>query len=408
MKRGKIYEAILGLASLATVFVHAETRHNDNVRRSEEARLRAEKLDRTLAEQKAKEETLGFELAAANAKIATLEARLDPVQIYEKADYLASLVVVNHEPPILPIIPPTSHTGGGAGFLIRVNDELYLLSARHVVMNTDETIVDSITVRLKIPGSIPHSAEVVGWDYEFDLALLRFNDGFTYDGPAAELEDSASLTPYAPVMAMGSPFSLEFSGTLGYIANVNSLGIHNTKEKHMSVRRPQALIHSAPLVPGHSGGPLINAENGKVVGLNLQIMAYVRDKADRFYIAVPSEDIIRLIPKLAKGGVIRHGFIPGVTVRDSAAIPTADFPDKRRLIAEGVVVTGTEPDTLGGLTFRQKDLILEINGMPIADAVGFMREIMHQDPGAIAHIKLIRAGTVIESSIKLEEHAHGM
>lgn len=405
MKRGRIAEIALGIISLGAIFLYNYSQHQDVAREVEANRKREKVLTQEIQEQKQENERLKGTVQTLTRAFAAEQAKPTPFTLYAQATYLVHLEISGQEKPLLPIIPPTPLNGKGAGVLVRLGEKLFVLTAGHNIPNLETHEIKSITALANIPGTTARAVELHGWDPEFDLALLRYKDDFAYDGSVAEFGDSAWAMPYTPVMALGSPMGLQFSGTLGHITNTRGLGIWNAPAT-LHIYRPQALLHSAKLIGGNSGGPLLSAETGKVIGINTAIIFTPSENGHigDISVAIPSEDIIRLLPKLALGGRVKHGFIPGLNITDSLNVPTSKLPGGARPIQEGVLVTFANPQLLGGKTFEMHDIIIKLSGNETISCMDFTREIMHTEPGVTVMISVLRQGKLLEIPVTLEEH----
>jgi len=133
----------------------------------------------------------------------------------------------------------------GSGFII--NEEGYVVTNSHVISGAEEIQVLTYEEGLK-------SAELVGYDVEGDIALLKISWGYDY----LRFDDSDEARIGENVIAVGNPHGLSFSVTEGIISALNRNGFSNE----------EAYIQTdVPLNPGNSGGPLIN-KVGKVIGVN--------------------------------------------------------------------------------------------------------------------------------------------
>ncbi len=142
--------------------------------------------------------------------------------------------------------------GIGSGFII--NDEGYILTNHHV-------IADASSVKIIFSNNTEAEAQVVNFDENQDLAVLKVTDGSRIPG-VVELGDSDTLKVGETVIAIGNPLGKEFIGTVtsGIISAVNRDIVINNRV--LSFIQTDAAIN-----PGNSGGPLLNT-SGKVIGIN--------------------------------------------------------------------------------------------------------------------------------------------
>ncbi len=328
----------------------------------------------------------------------TLRAELDksnPQNIYTQAPYVAHLDI-------------QSWTANGitpsnaSGILIQnENKEFFIITNLHAIKSGPESATLNVFARLNQLDSYPHPLRMFARCEAFDIALLKLEEDFKYDGPIAIFGDSTKITPGAPVISIGSSVGLAFTCNYGVVTNMKALGAHNTPVA-MRISIPQVLMHSATIAPGNSGGPLISTVDGCVVGIN-----YMNCKVDfngfvtNFYLTIPSEDIKRLLPKLFEGGEVKNGWTTCLRLTDSVEMPTQALPGEVRPVSEGAYITGVRDDILGEPRPKISDVILECNGAPIASTMDFVREIMHSEPGSIASIKVLRGNEILTFNLPI-------
>ena len=179
-------------------------------------------------------------------------------------------------------------TGQGAGSGFVIDDEGHIVTNDHVVAGAQAVTViffNGLEVR----------AEVVGTDADSDLAVVSVDE--VPEGvvalPLAEIE---TVTPGDRVIAIGNPFSLGGSMTLGIVSAVGRT--IPTAETPFSI--PQAIQTDAAINPGNSGGPLLNLD-GRVVGVNAQIASQSGTNSGVGF-AIPSNVVRRVVPALIERG----------------------------------------------------------------------------------------------------------
>ncbi len=221
-------------------------------------------------------------------------------------------------------------------------------------------------------------AKIVGVDPSTDLALLKVD---ATNLPVIPWGDSSKLKVAEWVMAVGTPFSLSQTVTLGI---VSALGRSN-----MGIAAYEDFIQTdAAINPGNSGGALINIR-GELIGINTAIFSQSGGYQGIGF-AVPSNLVRRVIDDLTKFGQVRRGSIGYVEV----APLTSQLADELRAPkTDGVVVTqmsrlsaaykaGLEPG----------DVILEVNDQPIVDPSQFVRLISDSTIGSTIRIQVLRDG----------------
>ena len=165
---------------------------------------------------------------------------------------------------------PSSHRQNGQGSGVVIGRDGLVLTNAHVVEGADR-------VQVSLADGTQCDGEVVGSDPVTDLAVVRLSST-SQKLKAAPLGDSDALEPGDWAIALGHPYGLDSTVTLGIVSslhrNISSLGF---TDKRLELIQTDAAIN-----PGNSGGPLIN-ESGEVIGLNtLVVLALVQDWVLRF------------------------------------------------------------------------------------------------------------------------------
>lgn len=212
-----------------------------------------------------------------------------------------------------------SQGGQGSGFLI--DDEGYIVTNNHVVEGASivNVIIDGKSVK----------AEVVGLDPIDDLALIKVDVSDVSGIDPLELADSDSVRPGQMAVAIGNPFGLDDTVTVGVISGLNR-----------TLGDLRGLIQTdASLNPGNSGGPLLDSE-GRVIGVNTAIEASTAGGKGIGF-AVPSNTIEKVLPDLRAGKTITR---PWIGIRGMTL--TEDLAERLGIsVKEGVYVTAVAPDS---------------------------------------------------------------
>ncbi len=171
--------------------------------------------------------------------------------------------------------------------------------------------------------------EKVGWSDKLDVAIYRFENGYTYTGRTFDLGNSGGLELLSPVIALGSPGALthggNFSASYGYVMNPSFWSGHHR------FSQSSVILHLANINEGASGGPLLDAA-GRIVGVNFGTMNQASFTSDtqgnivksklemNLFLATPIDDVKRILDKLTRGGRARHGQIRGLTLEMSGLL----------------------------------------------------------------------------------------
>jgi len=280
----------------------------------------------------------------------------------------------------------------GSGFLINPDGEI--LTNSHVVAEAEEIRVALFNDERRI-----YPADVIGRDALTDSALIKLKNP-PANLPAATLGDSDTLEPGDWVMAIGNPFELGHTVTVGVIS-------YKGRPFATSEGRFQNMLQTdASINPGNSGGPLIDVR-GEVVGINTAILSG-DDRGGNLGIgfAVPIDTVKTLLPQLRKGSVQRGQL--GVQILSMRL--TQD--DAKRLGLPkpgGAIISRVEPGSpaeRAGL--HPGDIVVSYNGQEVPDADHLTSMVADTPPGTKVPIVYYRNGkqessTVTVGTLELEK-----
>ncbi|MBL6823978.1 MAG: trypsin-like peptidase domain-containing protein, partial [Luminiphilus sp.] len=193
--------------------------------------------------------------------------------------------------------PPAPRAGGtGSGFII--SDDGYIVTNHHVVDGADTVIV-------RMSDRREFDAEVVGTDQRSDLALLRVS---ATNLPFVSLGSSSDLRVGQWVLAIGSPFGLDYSVTAGIVSAKGRSLPTERGENYVPFIQTDVAIN-----PGNSGGPLFDL-SGDVVGVNSQIFTRSGGSIGLSF-AIPAKVVANIIDQLKARGEVVRGWL-GVSIQD--------------------------------------------------------------------------------------------
>ncbi len=269
----------------------------------------------------------------------------------------------------------TLHAGRralGGGSAVLVTPDGFALTNSHVLRGAD-------AVEVTLSDGSTAIADIIGDDPVTDIAVLRVPRSLD---AAAPIGDSNALQVGETVIAVGSPLGLAHTVTLGV---VSALG---RTLPSPSGRPIEGVIQTdAPLNPGNSGGPLINAD-GAVVGINTAIAP-----GQGLCFAVPSNTAQFVLTEVLRAGRVRRARL-GVAAEEvmvaRAVALRAGLPSNR-----GIAVRAVEPGSPAALAgVRPGDILVRLGQRPIASIADLHRVL---DAQAIEHeqaLELVRAGVV--------------
>ena len=251
-----------------------------------------------------------------------------------------------------------------------------VLTARHVIDGADDVRVDLDDGR-SFPGA------VVARDATLDVALIRLDGARGL--PVAALGSSEALRVGDAVIAIGNPFGLGPSVTVG-ILSAMARAIEDGPEGRF-------LQTDAAVNPGDSGGPLLDAR-GQVVGVNAAILQHGQGIA----FAVPIDDVRAVLGELQTTGRVARGHA-GITFQavDGLLARALGLPGPAgALVSE---IDGGGPAQRAGL--HPGDLITEEDGHALARAQDLSRDLGRRKPGEVIRLTLRRAGCAHTASVLL-------
>ena len=262
----------------------------------------------------------------------------------------------------------------GTGFII--DKAGYILTNNHVVEGATK-----IAVSLYGEDSDQeYAARIVGRDPLTDSALIELTEKPSYTLPEVKFGDSAQIQAGDFVMAIGNPFGL---------AHTVSVGIISAVERPFPVsegRSAQVLQTDAAINPGNSGGPLLNLR-GEVVGINAAIISGTQQSGNvGIGFAIPINVVRELLPQLRAGKITRGRIGVGIGAVPADAID--EFGLKNR---NGAVVLNIVP---GGAAARAGiepgDVIVAYNGKPIRNRDELVAMVTATKPGTTVPLRVVR------------------
>jgi len=258
----------------------------------------------------------------------------------------------------------------GSGFVI--SSDGYILTNHHVVEGADEIVVRFVDRN-------EYTAEVVGSDRRSDLALLKIDASGL---PTLKFGDSEQLRVGNWVVAIGSPFGLDYSATAGVVSAKGRSLPTERGENYVPFIQTDVAIN-----PGNSGGPLFNLD-GEVVGINSQIYSRSGGSIGLSF-SIPAEVAQEVVAQLKDKGVVERGWL-GVVMQDiDRALAESLGLDRPR----GALINAVEPDgpaDRGGI--QPGDVIVEFAGKPIAASGDLPHVVGLLAPGRSVEVELYREG----------------
>ncbi|WP_373543897.1 HhoA/HhoB/HtrA family serine endopeptidase [Chamaesiphon sp.] len=267
--------------------------------------------------------------------------------------------------------------GQGSGFIID-RDGIILTNA-HVVDRADK-----VTVTLK-DGRI-FEGKVSGVDPVTDLAVVKVSGAKNL--PVAQLGDSDRVKVGDWAIAVGNPFGLDNTVTLGIVSTLKRA----SATVGMTDKRLDFIQTDAAINPGNSGGPLLNAQ-GQAIGINTAIRA----DAVGIGFAIPINKAKTISTQLARGEKVSHPYLGVQMVTLTPAIATENNNDPNAMFqipeVNGVLVVRVLPNTAASIAgMRRGDAILEVNGEVIRDASQLQDVMENSHVAEQLQVRILRDG----------------
>jgi serine protease Do len=271
--------------------------------------------------------------------------------------------------------------GGGQGSGVIVTPDGYVLTNNHVVDSAKE-----LTVTL--PDKREFKGRIVGTDPKTDLAVVKI-DG--KDLPSVRWGDSSKLRVGDYVLAVGNPFGLNSTVTLGI---VSALG-----RGRMGITQYEDFIQTdAAINPGNSGGALVNTK-GELVGINTAIFSR-SGGSEGVGFAVPTSLGRPIFDSLAKTGKVVRGWL-GIGIQDVTQDLAKSFEVKE---SKGALVSEVKEDSpaeRGGL--KPGDIITVYQGASVPDGVTLQRLVAKTPIGTKASVRVVRDGREKDLTVTVGE-----
>ncbi len=281
---------------------------------------------------------------------------------------------------------PKKERGQGSGVII--DSSGLVLTNAHVVERVDRVII-SLQNGNQVDGT------VVGTDQVTDLALVKINE---FPGlESAKLGDSEDIQVGDWAIALGTPYGLESTVTLGIVSSlhrdINTLGF---SDKRLDLIQTDAAIN-----PGNSGGPLINS-NGEVIGINTLVRS---GPGAGLGFAIPINLASKVTSQLLANGEVIHPYLGAQLVLLNERIAKEHNQDPNALIflpeRSGALVQSVIPQSPaeeGGL--RRGDLVINAGGNEINDPRALLMQVENAQIGKPFELEVVRNHKEINLSIK--------
>jgi len=266
---------------------------------------------------------------------------------------------------------PWQHKERGQGSGVIVTPDGYILTNNHVVDGAS-------TVRVTLADKREFDGRIIGTDEKSDVAVLKID---ATGLPSLALGDSSSVQVGDVALAIGNPFGLEQTVTMGIISATGrgGLGI----EQYEDFIQTDAAIN-----PGNSGGALINSR-GELIGINTAILSNAGGGNQGIGFAIPANMAQKIMNAIRNQGQVVRGWL-GISIQtmDGNLAKAFGVSDGKGALVSGVLPQG--PADRGGL--EKGDVIRSVAGAPVSDGRELSMKIAETSPGTTVPLTVVRNG----------------
>ncbi|GAG54505.1 unnamed protein product, partial [marine sediment metagenome] len=266
-----------------------------------------------------------------------------------------------------------------SGFII--NQEGYVLTNEHVVRKADK-------IKVTLSDGREFTGEVIGSDVTSDMAIVKIQADHL---PTVTLGDSDKLKVGEIVIAIGNPYGLQQTVTMGVVsAKGRSIPTGTGGRIYRNFIQTDTAIN-----PGNSGGPLLNIK-GEVVGINTAIIPY----AQGIGFAIPINIAKRNIDDLINLGKVRRSWL-GVYIQEVTPEIAEQFDlDEAKGVLVGDVIEGSPAEESG---LKRGDIIAKVNDEEVNSPEELQDKIRNIEIGEKANVEVMRDGKEISFVVKIGE-----
>jgi Do/DeqQ family serine protease len=276
-------------------------------------------------------------------------------------------------------VQPREEESLGSGIIL--SKDGYILTNNHVIAGADE-------VRVSMVNGAEYPAKIIGADPGTDVAVLKIQ---ATDLPAATLADSSQIRVGDLAFAIGNPFGVGQTVTMGIVSATERTGFGLTEYEDF-------IQTDAAVNPGNSGGPLVDA-SGRVMGMNTAILSRSGGYQGIGF-AVPINLARSTMEELIKNGKVVRGYL-GILIQPLTPnlAQAMHAPEVVGTVIAGVAKRG--PAARAGL--KPGDVIVGVNGKKVASSPELRLAIAQLAPGSSARIEIYRDGKQLEMPVKVGE-----
>ncbi len=268
----------------------------------------------------------------------------------------------------------------GSGFI--ATSDGYIITNNHVIEGAEDIVVKLAN------NKEPYKGKVIGMDSRTDVAVIKINEK---NLPTIPWGNSDKIRPGEMILAVGNPFGLSHSVTMGIISAVGREG--------MGISDYENFIQTdAAINPGNSGGPLVNVK-GEVIGVTNAIFS-TSGGYQGIGFAIPANMVKNVMDSIISQGKVVRGWL-GVQIQPLTADLARQFGLKDDNGVLLVDVTDGGPAAKAGM--KGGDVVVEYDGKKINDPYHFKNMVAETKPGRQVAVKMIREGNLLTANVTIGE-----
>jgi serine protease Do len=275
-------------------------------------------------------------------------------------------------------VPQQREQGLGSGVIMTPDG--YIVTNNHVVDGAS-------TVTVTLSDNREFKAKVIGTDPKTDVAVIKID---ATNLPCITVGDSSKVQVGDYALAVGDPFGVGKTVTMGI---VSALG-----RSHLGIEDYEDFIQTdAPINPGNSGGALVN-DRGELIGINTAIIAHGSEGNQGIGFAIPVNMARNVMEQIVEHGKVTRAYM-GIAIQDLTSDMAKEFGDKD---SRGALIGDVEPNSPAQRAGLERgDIIVAVNGKPMADSNDLRMTISMMEPGSDANLKVLRNGSERDVTVKL-------
>ncbi|MGB6942860.1 MAG: DegQ family serine endoprotease [Bryobacteraceae bacterium] len=276
--------------------------------------------------------------------------------------------------------PQQREEGLGSGVIMTPNG--YIVTNNHVVDG-------ATSVRVTLSDKREFAAKVIATDPKSDIAVVKIDAS---DLPCITVGDSSKVQVGDYALAVGDPFGVGKTVTMGIVSA--------TGRSHLGIEDYEDFIQTdAPINPGNSGGALVN-DRGELIGINTAIIAHGSSGNQGIGFAIPVNMVRNVMDQLIQNGKVTRAYL-GIVPQDVTPAMAKAFGENE---VSGALVGDVSPNSPAQRSGLEKgDIILDVNGKPVADSNDLRMTISMMQPDASVNLRVFRNGGERDVNVQLGE-----